>query len=375
MLKNFIYLDNNATSLVHPEVQEFLLKLSNFPINPSAPHQFGTVGFTILEEARSQILNMMNLNPKNFEVIFTSSGTESNNLVMHNFLEGNIIISDIEHPSISAFETKSSRIYRVKTCKSGYIDLEDLESILTKLGKFSKKNLCSFIYAHNETGVIQKYAKEIVKLAHKFDFLVHSDMSQCPGRMELKELEDLDFITLSAHKIGGLIGAGAIIKKKSLSITPLIIGGGQERNLRSGTENILSIACFGQIARIISRDYQKIISDAQFLRNFLEKKLTSELDFIRILHRDSLRLSNTSFFINLKKSSDVQIIEMDLEQIAISTGSACKARKQQTENILHNQGYQEKYLNSTIRISLGIQNNLQDIQMFLSKYLFKNKDL
>ncbi len=374
-LKNFIYLDNNATSPLHTEVQEFLSDFNNLPLNASSPHSLGNFGFSILEEARYKVLNMLQLDRKEYDVIFTSSGTEANNLIISSFLRSEIVISSIEHPSILAFAESNKKISSVKIDADGYLDLNDLEVTLHKFRNCSNAKLLSFIYAHNETGVIQKYYSEIIQIARNFDFLVHSDMSQCPGRVMLGNLSDFDYITLSSHKIGGPIGAGALIRKKKCPIFSMLIGGGQENNIRSGTENILAIAGFGEISKIISQNCLKMIDQLSYLRNFLEQELTSQLPHIRIIHQNSLRISNTSFFINLLRTAEIQIIEMDLEKIAISSGSACNAKKNQINNIISNSGYDSQIGISGIRISLSTHNNLNDIKVFLEKYCVKNKNI
>jgi len=364
-----IYLDHNATTNIHPDVQKKMNGISmNYPMNPSSIHSYGRKGKSIIEHARKSLSTLLGFQYhfKDFQVTFTSSGTEANNLILSNFNDGEIFISSTEHLSILIFSQNFPNINIIKVDKNGILDFDDLQTKL-KSSKTTKKLLCVML-ANNETGIIQPI-KKIVEIAHKHDTLVHSDCAQALGKIDTNIIDlGIDFISISAHKFGGPLGAGALINKSSIRLRPQIIGGGQERNLRSGTENIYAIAGFGEAANIAKKELHSRISRMNKLRNMLESNLIISQHDIEIVGKNSDRLPNTSLIINTKKSAETQLIALDLKGVAISSGSACSSGKVESSHVLTAMGYQENNIKSAIRISLGYSTVKKDIDDFLKLY-------
>ena len=230
-MKNQIYLDYNATVPLLKEVKKSLIDCMDIgPLNASSIHYYGRKGKHIIEVARENISQLINANTNN--IIFTSSATEAINLLFGNF--ETIIISSIEHLAVLS-SSKTDHIIPVN--RDGIVDLNFLELYLKKIVKNNKKTLVSVMWVNNETGVIQPI-HEIVNIAKKFNCFVHSDAAQALGKIKIdfEEIE-LDFLTLSGHKIGAPTGIGALIFNKKIDLIPQILGGGQEKGMRAGTEN------------------------------------------------------------------------------------------------------------------------------------------
>ncbi|KAF8818828.1 cysteine desulfurase family protein [Rickettsia endosymbiont of Cardiosporidium cionae] len=364
-----IYLDYNATALVHDSVKSVVIELLGQPINPSAIHSFGRIGENIMDDARQNIFSMLGLeqNSMDYEITFTSSGTESNNLIISNYLDGEVFISNIEHESIFLYKNVSPNVKVIAVDRHGMLDLDDLRLKLSN--SFSKKILVSVMMANNEIGVIQDI-KAISSIAHKFGAAFHSDMAQVPGKIavELKDL-DVDFISLSSHKFSGFLGSGALVSKKKYKLTPMMLGGGQEQNLRSGTENIVSIAAFGEASKLVLKNQKKWYNQMLMLRDRLEQKLSEISSSIRVISQNVLRLPNTSLIINPNTTSDAQVIFLDLNNIAVSAGSACKSRKKNSiSHVLDAIGLSKEDISSAVRVSFGPNNTEDEVDQFINIY-------
>ena len=349
------YLDYNASAPLLKEVKNYIISIIDVHGNPSSIHNSGRKAKLIIELAREEVANLINVN-KN-DVIFTSGATEANNLALNSF--DLIVSSNIEHESIL---TKENILF-IKVDKNGYLDLADLEDKLNKINS-SKNVLVSTMLANNETGIIQPI-KEIAAITKKFNFCLHTDAVQALGRIKV-DMKDLccDLMTISSHKIGGPKGAGALVINSEKKINSLIKGGSQEKNLRAGTEPLIALAGFGKAAR-----YSNIeaMAKLQSLRDFFEERLIDLNCGIFIIGKNSVRLPNTFMFSLPNIKSENLIMALDLEGFEVSSGSACSSGKVENSKTLMAMGFKENISSSAIRISLGSYNTKLDAIKFAEK--------
>ncbi|PCJ24717.1 MAG: cysteine desulfurase [Rickettsiales bacterium] len=369
-----IYLDHNATTILHPFVKTKMDEIALFPINPSATHSYGRKGKGILENARRSIARLLCFDDchKDYQVTFTSSGTEANNLILFNFNDAEIFISATEHPSILSHKKFSSNIQTIKVDEDGILDFDDLINKLQN--SKSEKKLVSVMLANNETGVIQPI-KKIAKIAHEHGAIMHSDCVQAIGKINVNILDlDLDFVSISGHKFGGPIGVGALIGKASILLKPMILGGGQEKNLRAGTENVHGIAGLGEAALLAKKELTSRNTHMRKLQKQLESALLESFPEIKIAGMKSERLPNTSLILNSRKKAEIQLIAFDLKNIAISSGSACSSGKIGLSYVLEEMGCSEREARSAIRVSVGAGSTEEDIDNFIKIYKEINKE-
>jgi cysteine desulfurase len=349
-----IYFDHNSTSILNKKVKEALLEIAHLPLNPSSTHSDGTYARKILEDSRMIIKEQLKVQDTH-ELIFTSSCTESNNLVLHNFSHLNKICSTIEHPSV--INVIGDGVLIVD--EDGVLNLEYLESYLKMQ---STQCLVSVMYANNAVGTIQP-TQEIKELAKKYGCLFHCDVTQAVGRIDL-DVTNIDLITLSSHKFGGPVGAGVLLYKKLLSMKPMILGGGQEFSLRSGTQNLIAIHGMGRAFELleeITASYSKV----KRLRDYLEKALLNISDTAVIFGVNADRLPNTSSFSMPGVNAETQLIHFDINGISISAGSACSSGKLDISRTQLYMGFAEDIANNAIRISLGPENTMDEIERFI----------
>lgn len=362
-----IYLDHNSTTNIDPRVKEYIISLMDKSLNPSSTHNVGRFARNIVEEARLQLALLLGISllSRDYDITFTSSGTESNNLIMKNFYDGDIFISAIEHLSIYNHIKHAPNIKVIRVDKQGLVDMEHLEELLTQ-SKAGKK-LVSVMMANNESGVIQDIAK-ISEKVKNYDARFHSDLVQAFGKISLniKDL-GLDFATISGHKIGGGQGGAALISNSNFPLTPVIIGGGQEKGLRSGTENVLAIAGFGLAADLLRKDIAERYTKIKSLRDSLEKKL-KKYSNVNIISDEVERLPNTTLFTVPNTDAHTKLIGFDLRNICVSSGSACSSGKISKSHVLTNMGIDEKEAKSSIRVSLGDTNTLEDVKAFMKAF-------
>ncbi len=371
-----IYLDHNATTHIIDEVKFIVNEHFDQLLNPSSIHSFGRNSRKLLEDARAQIASSLGLRlgKGNYKIIFTSGGTEVNNLVVNNFRDGVVLYSAAEHASIIEPAKNLPSSFEINVNKNGVVDLDSLEKLLVL--HHGKKILVSVIAANNETGVIQQ-VKKVVAISRKYGAFVHTDAVQAIGKIgfDIKEL-DVDYVTISAHKIGGLVGFGALVTKDNITLIPQLLGGGQERSERAGTENVLGAIGFAKALE------QAILDQNEYYNNIinLRNKLEDEIEKIAqgaIICRSSDRIPNTSLISLKGASSDQQIIEFDFAGIAVSKGSACSSGKVKNSHVLKAMGYDDEIINSVIRVSLGNGNTIEDVEKFISvwKEIYKKMAL
>lgn len=351
-----VYADYNATAPISENVKKSIFEvLLKQTLNPSSLHKRGQEARKILQDARDNVRGAIGVSSDK-EIVFTSGATEANNLVMRGIAGYLHVISAIEHPSIL---NSACNPYIIPVNQEGIVDFLELEKILSELK--GNKAIVSVMMANNETGVIQPI-EEIAEIAHKFGAICHTDTAQSVGKIKVN-MEDLgvDLLTLSAHKFGGVAGSGVFIFNKELAIEPIIIGGGQEKGFRGGTENIVAIAGLSAALQNIP-DLLSKMDEVKELRDQLECELLNLVSDIRIFGKNSKRLPNTSFIYMPGVKSDVQLMHFDLNYIAVSNGSACSSGKVEPSHVLLAMGATKEQTECSIRISIGPETKPQDIK-------------
>lgn len=352
----YVYLDHNATSPIRPEVVAVMQQIYEKPYNASSIHALGREAKAFLSRARSILAEHMACEEEN--IFFTSGGTESNNIVLRSGWE-QIFCSSTEHDSIYQGPLTKS----VPVLSSGILDLEALENFLKESP--SKKTLVSVHWANNETGVIQPIQK-IIEIVRRYGAFLHVDGVQVLGKMSFSFHEsDIDFLSLSAHKMGGPQGVGALVIKKGLTLAPLFVGGGQEKFLRAGTENIAGIVGFGEAVRHLDFTAFDLLRKQHHL---LEQELlafSKKHDKpILVIGSTENRLPNTTCFSTPGLSNQSQLIYFDLKGIGVSIGSACSSRTVKPSRVLKNMGFSEEVIHSSIRVSSGWNTTESDFSKF-----------
>lgn len=369
-----VYFDNAATTPINGVALQAFIDQSRELGNPSSLHGYGRAVRKSLEEARETIASLIGCEAS--EVIFTGSGTEANNLAIKGIYWQRrredqkrrvVIISAFEHhavldPASWLAQEEGAELIIVPVSKDGYINLDFLKSAIAN--RSDEIALISIIHANNEVGTIQPIA-EIVKLADTYKIPVHSDAVQSFGKLTFSFSElGLFAMTISAHKVGGPVGVGALILKRGVEIMPLLHGGGQERDIRSGTFNAAAIVSFATAAQAALRDIEKNSLYVSGLREALRETIKSDVPDA-IFNTGSgetlpgilnVRFPNTE--------SDSLLLLFDSEGIACSTGSACSAGVQQPSHVLLAMGLSEREARSSLRFSLGIENSRADIDYF-----------
>ncbi len=352
-----VYFDHNATTPIHSAVRLQLWEILDAPLNPSSIHRYGRQAKSYLEQARQQVKDLVNANNQ-YQLIFTSSGTEANNIAIRGLPQMPVLTSCIEHYSV----LKPVGQGLIDVDANGVIRLDVLEAILQDWGKPA---LVSIMLANNETGAIQPI-QEAAKIVHKYGGILHSDASQAAGKMPIDVNElDVDILTLSAHKMGGMQGAGALIFKTSLSLQPLMLGGGQEYRLRPGTHNIPAIYSFGLAAELAAQQLDQFAQIAT-LRDLLEDAIAQISPDSVFFSKKVARLANTSSFTMPGVNNETQVIHFDLHGISISAGAACSSGRVGLPYVQMSMGYPESVGRESIRVSLGLQSNREEVDAFIN---------
>lgn len=359
--ENQIYLDYNATAPLRPEAAQAISKAFEMPSNPSSVHFHGREARAQLETARQQVAKLAGARPQ--DVTFTSGGTESNNMVLAGYQH--IITSAIEHDAVLA---ASGDALLLDVGGDGVVKLDALETVLASLDDAARADtLVSVMGANNETGIIQPIA-EIARICASHNVHIHSDMVQLAGKMPIEMLAlGLDYITLSAHKIGGPSGVGAVVSAPARRPAPLLRGGGQEQGRRSGTENMLGIIGFGAAAEIAA-DQIALFQTLAGWTGEIEQKITESCPEIEIIGRQVDRLGNTSAFYLPALSSEMAVMALDLRGVSISAGSACSSGKMTSSHVIKAMGMAEK-AGHVIRVSSGWKTKKADLNMLADQLI------
>jgi len=364
-MKDKIFFDNNSTTKVDNKIIEEMVEIMKLPLNSSSIHSHGRLAMRKLNNARNQIKKL--LNGDNYDVIFTSGATESNNLALLGGKKLPIITSQIEHPAIVNV-AKQVEHYFVKTSKQGLTDIEDLKNIISKLN--GKEFICSIMFAHNETGAIFPI-KEIAKITHQNGGIFHCDLTQAVGKLPL-DIENLniDLASLSAHKLNGPQGAGALLIRKGIKIGQILYGSGQENGKRPGTNNIAGAVGLGKACEI-SKEKIPQYKELQKLRDYFEESLKRIAnDDVVIFCKDIKRTPNTSFVAMRGVDNQTQLIDFDLNGFSIAIGSACSSGSSKTSIILSEMGINDSLAKNVIRVSFATDNTKEEIDKFIK--IWKN---
>lgn len=359
------YLDYNASAPLRPEARAAVLAALDATGNASSTHSEGRRARAIIETAREQVAVLVGARPS--EVVFTSGATEANNAVLNGGWD-TVFVPQIEHDSVRApARATGARVVELETTADGVARVEQIaEHVLC--GKFDyKRSLISLQMANNETGVVQPVA-EVVAFAREHCIRMHSDAVQAAGRLEIDFAGlGLDFLTLSSHKIGGPKGAGAIVTRDGVKLSPLLLGGGQERRRRAGTENVEAIAGFGAAAEAAANDVAGMKRVAA-LRDRLEREALRVSPGAIVFGGGAERLANTASIAVPGRLAETIVIKMDIAGVAISAGSACSSGKIGASHVLSAMGFDAEIARSAVRISLGIETSDDDIERFLGAW-------
>ncbi len=357
-MKKNIYLDHNATTALHPQVKEAMIEAMGVFGNPSSIHAQGRKARALVEKAREEVA--LSINADRDEIVFTASGSEANNTLLHTFFHHNkkILISSIEHPCI--YETVKKH-HNPSVCISvdqyGKIDMPKL----TKALEEEKIGLVSIMLANNEIGTIQDI-KEIAMLAHSYGALVHTDAVQAFGKIpvDVREL-DVDYLTISAHKVYGPKGTGALYVKRGSLFSPLIYGGHQEKNKRAGTENVLGIIGFGKAASLAMQELKVNAGKYMYLKKRLLSGIEKNIPDITVNGHLEDCVPNTLNITFSGVEGESMALYLDEEGVCVSTGSACSSATLDPSYVLLAIGASHEHAHASIRFSLGRENTQEEI--------------
>jgi cysteine desulfurase len=367
-----VYLDWNASAPLRQTARTAACATLDLIGNPSSVHHEGRAARHALEQAREEVALLVRADPRN--VIFTSGGTEANALALSRQIEvggekqpfTRLFASAIEHPSVLAGgRFQPAEIEIIPVDGEGMVDLAVLDQ---RLQSFGQRTLVSLMAANNETGVIQP-VRAAAEIVHRHGGLLHVDAVQAVGRIALDMAAlGADLLTLSAHKIGGAKGAGALIRRDEdiHFADALIRGGGQERGSRAGTENVAAAAAFGAAAAAAAANFSAEVAHMAKLRDRLEAGIRAATPAAVIFGSESDRLPNTTLVAAPGAKAETLVIAFDLDGVAISSGAACSSGKVAPSHVLAAMGVRPELARGAIRISTGPVTSEADIDRFLN---------
>lgn len=339
-----------------------MLAAMDLPGNPSSVHGPGRQARGLMDQARASVAALIGVKPA--QIVFTSGGTEADVLALTGTGRRAIFHSGIEHDAVRRAAPADAVLLPVGT--DGVLDLDALDAALAQA---VQPGLVSVMAANNETGVIQPIA-DIARIAHAHGALFHCDAVQLAGRLSLDmRVLDIDLLTLSAHKIGGPKGVGALVLREGLGLAPLIPGGGQESRRRGGTENLIGIAGFGAAAKAAKAHMDAEGAQVAALRDSLEAKLKAALPGLVIFGEAAPRVPNTSLVGHLGLKAETVVMALDLAGVAVSAGAACSSGKVERSAVLDAMGVDPGLANSAIRISLGWTTTQADVDRCVAAYI------
>lgn len=367
-----IYLDHNATTEPLLSVRDNLHIWANQWGNPSSIHRSGRGPKNLLRDSRADVAKALGCSQ--LEIIFTSGGSESNNLVIKGFFESHLsgarneyITTQVEHPSVrKSFEYLQNRgavVHYLPVDRGGRIDLQKYVELLSE-----RTALVSVMYANNETGSVFNI-KEMAKLAHENGAKFHTDAVQALGKIKI-DLTDLgvDYASFAAHKLYALKGAGVVFARRGERLASQISGGGQERGRRAGTENLLAIAAMGHVcAQIAQPDFITAQSlKMQQLRELFEQSVMARIEGVQLTGAEVERLPNTSSLLIDGIDGESLLMNLDLEGVSVSTGAACSSGSPEPSPVLLAMGLTRAEAQRSLRVSLGWFTTQEQIEKFIS---------
>ena len=376
MTENRVYLDHNATTPLHPEVKKAMQDSMNFFGNPSSIHSFGRSARALVEEAREKVASLINARPE--EVIFVGSGSEANNTVLSIITCPNrecsmqlsrgrgIVTTSIEHPCVlettKCLQGRGVNAKFLEVDETGRVSPERLEELIS-----DNIRIVSIMMANNEIGTLQDIGK-LARIARENGVLFHTDAVQAVGKIpvDVKDL-DVDFLTLSAHKIYGPKGVGALYVKKGAPFCPIIRGGHQELGRRAGTENTLGIVGLGKAAEMRMREMEEESGRLLKLKQALKKGIAENIPDIRFNGHPEETLHSTLNVSFEGAEGEAILLYLDFEGIAVSTGSACASGSLDPSHVLLATGLNAEQAHGSVRISFGRENTMEDVEYVLEK--------
>ncbi|MEW6456832.1 MAG: cysteine desulfurase family protein [Acidobacteriota bacterium] len=368
-----IYLDNNATTPIDPRILQKIHETENeYFGNPSSLYPIGRKAKDRIEEAREIIAKY--INAKKEEIFFTSSGTESDNWAIRGILDvspdkNEIIVSSIEHPAIintcKYLEKKGIKVFYVPVDHEGIVDLDFIKDKISE-----RTALISIMHANNEIGSIQPI-EEIGKIASERKVVFHSDCVQSLGKIEIDvEKLKVDLLSISAHKLYGPKGVGALYIKKGVNILPLMLGGHQEKGRRAGTENVLGIIGFGEAVKILHLESQEERKRIKTLSEMLKKGIESKISDVKFNGHPEKRIPSTLNFCFSGIDGEALVMALSSKDIYVSTGSACTEGEESPSHVLLSIGLSPEEANSSVRFSIGRFNKEEEISKVLDEVSF-----
>lgn len=361
-----IYLDNNATTRVDPRVVEAMLPLFTEQFgNASSKHEFGEEGAAALRDARRQVQELIGAASEQ-EIVFTSGGTESDNAAICSALQSQadrneIITSQVEHPAVLALcehleKSGRAKIHYIPVDTHGRLDEDAYRRALS-----AKVACVSLMWANNETGVVFPIER-FAKLAHEAGALFHSDAVQAAGKVPIDVREShIDMLSISAHKLHGPKGIGALYVRKGVRLQPLLRGGRQERGRRAGTENIPSAVGFGKAAELAGQSLNTEMLRLEDLRDSLERRLLQRIENAMVIGHRENRVPNTLNIAFEHLESDTILLLLNQESIAASSGSACASGSMEPSHVLRAMKVPFTFAHGAIRFSLSRENTAEDV--------------
>jgi cysteine desulfurase len=370
------YLDYNATAPLRPEAGEAMVAALSLCGNPSSVHAEGRTARAAIETAREKVAALLRARPE--DVIFTSGGTEANALgLAPQTRHERLCVSAVEHPSVLAGGRFSpAQVSRIPVTSDGVMDLDFLASELAKhhLEGTGARPFVSLMAANNETGALQPVSA-VAELVQAEGGVLHSDAVQAAGKVPLDMAAlGADMVSLSAHKLGGPKGVGALVLRKGTQVEPQIKGGAQERRRRAGTENVAGIVGFGIAAEIAAAELDRAKAVAG-LRDELEARALALVPEAVVLSAGVARLPNTSCIAVAGTKAETLVIGLDLAGVAVSSGSACSSGKVEASHVLSAMGVGSELERSAIRVSLGYGSTLADVDRFVEAWVVLVKRL
>ena len=358
-----IYLDNAASTKIADDVLESMLPYLKEQFgNPSSIHRYGRLAQKAIQKARKQVAELINADPS--EILFTSGGTESNNTalfgIVKKFPQSRMITSSVEHDAILEPSKKLQKegfdVIYLPVDKFGQVDPLVLKENISK-----NTSLVSIMFGNNEVGTVEPIS-EYVKICKENRIPFHTDAVQAIGKIpiDVKDL-GLDLLSISSHKINGPKGVGALYIKKGIDLDPVILGGGQENGLRSGTENVANIVGFGKACEIAKQNLNENISKLKELRNYLTKKILDTISGATLNGHPENRLPNNVHVTFLGVNGEDLLIKLDENGIAASTGSACSVHIQKASHVLQAMGFSHEQITGSLRLTVGTTNTFEEM--------------
>ncbi len=352
------YLDYNATAPVLPAVIDAMTQCLRAPGNASSVHRFGRAQRQRIEEARAALARTIKAQPA--EIVFTSGGTEANALVLAGSGRKRVIVSAIEHDSV--LRNAGDAALRIPVDGDGVVDVVALDKILSTS---DEPALVAVMLANNETGVIQPVA-EIARMARKYGALVLCDAVQAFGKIEVNFAAlGVDYLSLSAHKIGGPHGIGALVVRKGAPLAPQLLGGGQEGSRRAGTENTAGIVGLGVAASHVD-DHLLRANSIAALRDLATRRIKDLAPQAKVFGEGAARLPNTLCIDMPGIKAETQIVALDLAGVAVSAGAACSSGKLRPSAVLQAMGIDAGQAANAIRISFGWDSDEGDVERLIA---------